>query len=1131
MGLDLRLYLLGPFRMERAGEPVTDFKSNKVRALLAYLAVERQHPHHRDVLAGLLWPESSTTSALALLRDALSNLRGLLGDRDAARPYIAVLQDTLQFQLHESGWLDVAALTAATAPHADVSALKRATDLYRGDFMAGFSLTGAPEFESWALLQREVYRRSLQQALYRLATHYLQEGDYAAAQAIAQQQLRLDPYAEEAHRQLLRALALSGRRNQALMHYGEYRARLDEELGVAPDIRTAALYRRISDHRLTPPPAPFERGDASQIDSLHCVGRDAELARLESALRKAQRGEGQILLISGEAGSGKTLLMRTFIHRNVGATEETVAAWGTCNAQVSKGDPYLPFREILRFLTGDFTTSALDERLTPALAQRLENLTPEVMAALRTYGPDLSNSLLSSSERLPTMKAKTPRTPPLPAALCDQVARVLDAVARRAPLVLALDDLHWADESTLNLLAYLGRRLRESHILLLGSYRSAEASPALLQTVRELQRRQGEVILDLDRAAGRTFINAFLDSTPNALGPAFREQLYRQTGGHALFTVALVQQLRAEGALRRDSEGKWVAQEDLDWYYLPPQVEAVIAARVARLPKPLQALLTVASVEGEAFTVEVASQALEVSIDTVRRALSDRIASGYLVVAQGWERVGTQRVARYRFRHSLFQQYLYDRLDPVQRGQWHEAVGRALEIYYADRPEAAVRLAYHFEAAGLLEEAVAYLTRAGAHAYRLSAPAEAVKLYRRGLALLEQPPKSTARDRLELALQKELDMPLFAAQGWGAPARVAALERAHVLAQRLEATPQLLSILRSLIDVKTAQAQHQEALAYAERLAGLAQRVEDEVYMVLSHRTLGVSHFFLGHYSEARTHLEKGVAHYDALVQSTSDPSALPDVGEVVFLWAWLPHTLFALGYSQQAIAHSRDALARVREQAHLHPQTEAKMLTAAGAAFYSACRQPKATLRCAEDLLHLATMHHLPAFQGWARFYRGWGRAALGERGAGLAEMEAGWRRLREMGTQASLAQLFTLLAEAYFNAGQNQRSLQILTQALQQAKETHAHAYLAEMYRLRGELCPENVGEAQSWFLRAIDVARAQHARLWELRATVSLARLWQAQGRAAEGRDRLATVYGWFTEGFETPDLIAAREQLRC
>ncbi len=178
MNTKIRGFLLGPFRLERDGQQVTAFKSNKVRALFAYLVAERDQPHHRDVLAGLLWPHSSNSSALALLRDALSNLRALLGDRVAEMPYIAVVQDTLQFRLHDAGWLDIAAFTAATAPDADLSTLEHAVTLYRGDFLEGFSLSKAPDFEAWLLLQREVYRHAQQQALYQLTTHYLQASNY-----------------------------------------------------------------------------------------------------------------------------------------------------------------------------------------------------------------------------------------------------------------------------------------------------------------------------------------------------------------------------------------------------------------------------------------------------------------------------------------------------------------------------------------------------------------------------------------------------------------------------------------------------------------------------------------------------------------------------------------------------------------------------------------------------------------------------------------------------------------------------------------------------------------------------------------------------------------------------------------
>jgi DNA-binding SARP family transcriptional activator/predicted ATPase len=1130
----IKLSLLGPFRAERAGAPLTDFKSNKVRALLAYLALERAQPHHRDVLAGLLWPQSTNANALALLRDALSNLRLLLGDRNASSPCLEVVGDTLQFRIRERVWLDVVRFESALRGEPEVAGLERAAALYRGDLLEGFTLGDGPEFETWLLLQRERYRRDLQQALYRLTTHYLQERAYTAARETARRQLVLEPYGEAAHRQLLRALALAGKRNRALAHYAEYRTELEEDLGVAPDVRTTTLYRRIRDGRLAPAPTSSLRapGDTSPPEGQPFVGREEELARLEDALRAAERGAGQVCLITGEAGSGKTRLLREFVRRGVAGAADVVAAWGTGNAQVGAGDPYLPFREILRLLCGDFDDPGPWGPVMPALAQRLEALTPAVAEALRSFGPDLVGSLLPAKTP-PASRAGHPRrAPPPPAAICDQAARVLLAVTQHRTLVLVLDNLHWADDGSLNLLMHLSRLLIDARILLLASYRPAEAPPALRRVARELQRRWGDITLDLDRAAGRAFVDAYLDSAPNALGPAFRERLYHQTGGHALFTEALVQQLRDSGALRRNEVGAWIAEAELDWGLLPPQVEAVIAGQVARLPEGLLTLLSVASVEGETFTAEVVAQTLKRPADTVREALSGPLSHTYpWVDAQGLARVGNRRVARYRFHHALFQGYLYAQLDPVQRARWHEAVGIALETLHAGQPDAAARLVYHFEAAELPARAVRHLTRAGAYAYRLSAPGEAIRLYRRGLALLEHLPASEARMRAELALQMGLEMPLFVTRGWGAPERAAAMQRAHVLARRLEDTARLLPILRALADVSTAQARHERALAYAKEGLALSQRVGKPTYEVLGYRMTGTGHYFLGHYREARAHLEDGLACYDALLHSAPDSTAIPDVSEMVFLWAWLPHVLCILGYPDQAAERSHEALALVDSEGPAHAQ--AKMLIAVGGAFHAIIRQPQAAIRYSQALLTMVKEHNLPAFKGWAIFYRGWGRATLGET-SGLEEMNAGLERLQATGTEASLAHLFTLLAESYADAGQIGRSGDFLARALRRAEETGARSHLAEMYRLRGTLCaagagPSDVEEAEAWFLRAIDVAQAQAAKLWELRATVSLARFWQSRGRAGEAYARLAEIDAWFTEGFDAPDLVAARALL--
>lgn len=1133
MSAPIELFLLGPFLAKRGGQPLTTFKSNKVRALLAYLAVERETPQHRDVLAGTLWPASTNSRALAMLRDVLSNLRQVLGDREAAIPIIQVTGDTLQLN-PTALWLDVEIFSTLTADTPKEEALAEAVALYRGDFLEGFTLRNNPNFEAWIVLRRETYQRRMLDALYRLATAALQRGDYSAAQASARRQLAIDGYREDAHRQLLRALALDGQRTQALVHYVDYRCLLTEELGVAPDIRTTALYQRIRDHQLRPDvesrEQPFSISTASNPPKTPTfVAREAELAQLKTGLYRAQQGEGQVLMVTGEAGSGKTLLIETFIRRTIFDAVDTLAAWGACNAQVGEGDPYLPFREILRLLTGNFDAPTLSDSLTPALAQRLEAQVPNVVTTLKDLGPDLIGTLLPNHTQLTPPDTRQSHTPPPAAALCDQVTRVLRAVARRHTLILVLDDLHWADSSTLNLLTHLSRQLHDSRILLIASYRPAEASLTLTKTLHEVQRRWGDLTLDLGRAAGRAFVDAFLDSMPNALGPFFRERLYRQTEGHALFTVALVQQLQVDGGLTQNADGTWIATEDLDWHQVPPQVEAVIATRMMRLPDDLRRLLTVASVEGETFTAEVVARILELPTDVVQHALSGPLSQTHqLVAAQGMERAGSRRVARYHFRHILFQQHLYTHLDAVQRAQHHEMIGKALETLHAGQPDKAVRLAYHFEAAGLLEKAVTYLTQAGAYAYQLSAPGEAVALYRRGLTLLEELPTSPSRARLELALQMKLEGPLLVTQGWAAPERAEALERAYALAQQVEDVPRLLTTLYALADLRTAQGKNRQALASAEQLLTLAQQAGDRGYETLGYRMTGVGHFFLGHYREARTHLEDGLACYSKLLQQEEALATDADIERAIFLWAWLPHVLLGLGYPEQAAASCREALKCVQPDGPAHAQ--AIMLTIAAASFHAMARQPQDALRYAETLLGLAKEHEMVGFRGWANFFCGWAHTVLGKQPSGLEQMTMGWEHLQATNTQGSLPQLSVLLAEAYMRSGKAQQSAALLSQAYTLMTKTEAASHLAEIYRLQGRLhqATDSI-KAELLFLKAIEVAQDQVAKFWELRAAIDLARLWGAQGRAAEARARLSAVYGWFTEGFAMPDLVAARALL--
>ena len=265
--------------------------------------------------------------------------------------------------------------------------------------------------------------------------------------------------------------------------------------------------------------------------------------------------------------------------------------------------------------------------------------------------------------------------------------------------------------------------------------------------VNQFRRDFGDIIIDLDQAAGQDFVEAFLDSEPNQLGARFRATLYRQTDGHALFTTELLRAMQERGDLRQDETGAWVEGSTLDWDTLPARVEGVVGERLGRLSEPLRELLRVACVEGETFTAEVVAHVLGLTQSKLGRQLRQELAERHrLVQADRLIRLDNCHLTRYRFRHVLTRKYLYSHLPEAERALLHEAVGQALEaLYGAQAEEVAVQLAWHFQAAGLVSRAITYLYQAGTRAARLAANAETVVYLTWGLFLLKTGPDSSER--------------------------------------------------------------------------------------------------------------------------------------------------------------------------------------------------------------------------------------------------------------------------------------------------------------------------------------------------------------------------------------------------
>ena len=1166
----LSLSLLGTFQVTLDGESVTSFKSDKVRALLAYLAVEADRPHRREMLAGLLWPEWTDRDALSNLRYSLYDLRGAIGDRTAEPSFLTITRDALQFNTDSDYSLDVAVFEHHLAEgKSTISSLQSVVSLYRGPFLEGFSIGDSPAFEEWALFKREQIGRQVLSALERLTAVHEQRGEYEQAQRYVRRQLELEPWQEEAHQQLMRLLAFSGQRSAALAQYEACRRLLAEELSVEPTRETTALYESIRDGRLGDKETERQRDSFMlpfplplSISLSPFVGRERELAQLDEFLEMALAGHGRVVFVTGDAGSGKTALVNAFIRQTMETHGSVVAVSGSCNAHTGIGDPYLPFREIVQLLTGDIEAKRAGGAITREHALRLWAVLPDAVQALVDTGPNLIDLFVPGAALALRVEAFAPpgaiwrtRLEDLvqraalqadlqQADLFEQVTRVLQSLARRHPLILVLDDLQWADAGSISLLFHLGRRLAGQRILIVGAYRSGEVALGrgegrhpLEPIINEFQRDFGDIQVDLARADGRQFVDALLESEPNRLSAAFRETLHRHTGGHPLFTVELLRGLQERGDLVQDETGRWMEGSTLDWGKLPARVEAVIAERLSRLPQAWQATLEAASVEGGDFTVEVVARVQGVDEGEIARRLSGALSKQHrLVAAQSLQRLSGQRLSRYRFRHYLFQKYLYNRLDEVERARLHEAVGRALETLYevngtqagAVSPAVVVHLARHFEAAGMVNEAADYLLQAGKRAVRMSAHQEAIAHYTRGIELLRTQPDSPERARRELALQIALGTPLQALKSYGAPERGHAYARARELSLQLGKAADIFETLLLQWSFDMPRAKHRQAFDLAEQLLALARQMGDPAQIAVAHMALGISLLYLGEFTQAQTHLERALDGYDP---QQHHPLAIP-IGQdlEVTCTAYLSWVRWFLGYPTQALQLTAETLALARQLEH--PFSLGFALGIAGCVIHLLCGKYDMALDDAEELLQLWDEQGFALYQAWGMCVKGRVLTEQGQMKEGIASLREGVAACTSVGIIASHTQQLANFTEACRNAGQIEEGLEVTAEALALVEETGERHFEAELYLRRGELLlleGDDQIEAQNCLRRAIQIARRQQAKSWELRAAMLLYRLWEGLGKREKARQLLAETYGWFNEGFDTQDLQQAQSLL--
>ncbi|HYZ33461.1 MAG TPA: AAA family ATPase [Crenalkalicoccus sp.] len=870
-------------------------------------------------------------------------------------------------------------------------------------------------------------------------------------------------------------------------------------LGQVFDLRELAAMRlKGFEHPVSGFLVAGERPSESRFEAHHqagrlppMVGRDQELALVLERWRQAVAGEGQAVLLVGEAGIGKSRLVRAVL--DAAAADEHIALRYQCSPYHT-GTALWPVIQQLGFaarLASTDTGAVKLDKLVGLLRQGTEDVGEAAPLLAALLGIELDAACHPMLRDLSPQQRRA-RT------LAVLVEQLL-GLARRHPVVMVFEDAHWIDPTTLELLGQTLDRIAGERVLMLLTSRP-DNQPTLgghphvtRLTLNRLGRDATKAIvsgLAGDQVLPRAALGVIVDRTDGV--PLFVEEL----------TKAVLEAGRATGA----------------GAVMPASLHASLMSRLDRVPGVKEVAQAAACI-GREFTYPLLA-AVSPLPETELQAALDR-----LVVAELVFRRGVPPEASYTFKHALVRDAAHESLLKAQRQKLHACIVRVLEEHFPGTAIAEPELlAQHCTEAALAERAVDYWQQAGRRALARSATSEAVAHLTRGLEMLAELPGGPAHWRRELGLQLALGQASLAAKGFAAPETGRAYARAGELCRGAGDVPEFFPALYGRFIVHFQRGELAVAHEAARELLRSAESRGDAAARVTGLRIVGSALCHLGRFAESRAHLEAALALYEPGRDRSSALVYALD-SRVVCLF-WLVHVLLALGYPEQARARMREALGYARELAH--PYTLAYALSVA--CLFHGRHRPGPDARIEADaLVTFAAEQGFPLPAAVGRVVGGWAR--IGEGGAAeeaTALMRRGLAEYKATGAELWVPDFLALLAQARGQAGQPAAGLELLAEALDRVAETGGRWLEAELHRLRGELllASADPGSAAACFRRAMAVARQQDARMWELRASTSLACLLRDQERRVEAHTILASIYGWFDEGFEVPDLVEAK-----
>ena len=1022
----LRIRLLGDMAVTCTSQQVDRFRSNKGRALLAYL-VQEQRRLHRDQLGALLWPDLPTSRGRANLSRVLSNLRKLVPH------YLLTDRDTVQFDTDRPHQIDTCVFYQQTqellaAPEAafDPVAAAQALALYRGAFLEGFSLPDSPAFEEWLVVQRERFHQRTLNVLESLIRHHIRRGEFAVARRYVRRALALEPWREATHRQAMLITALQGEREQALHQYETCRQILAEELGVTPSEETQALHRRIRSGEVRPL-APEADAPPS---ILPLVGRGAPYAWLLAGWEAARQGESGLTLLAGEAGIGKTRLVEEVLHqvRGHGAT--------TLRGRCYEFSSTVPYQAINSALTAYLTAMPPSTTVTipRAVAAELVNILP----VIRRLMPDVEPAPHSQDVRARTH-------------LFDSFAYLLRTLPRP---VLFLDDLQWADADTVDLLHYLIRTLGRHPLWLIGTYRPEETSwdHPLTQLRRGLRRDDLLREQTLPPLTSADVSRLAADLVPEAERQSLATYLSLQSGGNPFVLEEVLKGLKAQGMLR-PAGAAWRLAGELDATVVPERVRDVIMWRVRSLPEAARWVLNYAAVIARPFAPGLLAAVL---------GEDQAVIAGALQAGQAHHLLRVEDESAYVFVHDRLRETLYQELAPHLRQLMHERVGQALLDLPPDETSpsdvVAAQIAHHFERSSAPARAVPYLRQAAEAAQRAYAHETAIDYYRRLLPLLAEEERFPIVAAL-IELWEHLGQ-------WGRAERL--IRQTLKMVERLGMHAEEAQMWYKLSEIQDDQGQPQASLESARRAEAAARRggssarellalainrkawalyrlsdVEAAFQAVQASRALSEELTYsrgitasLNLLSALHNHRGNYAAGLEALGQALEIHRRAGDRVSETQILSNLGYTAYQRGDYAQALAYCREALPLARETSVRYLEMLA-LTNLAGA--------EAALGRHAEAARHLEQVLECPESQNWFM-----------------------------------LTEVYRYLAGVRLGEGAPEQALALARRALSLAEDSRAPKYTAMAWRVLAEIAaalpePPVVGDVvctpEVGFTRALD------------------------------------------------------------